>query len=258
MSLPTFSQVQLPSAHMLKARRFCMHAPPVTQSAQVSKLGMPRILRVGYYVPLNNTVEMDFKAVAENYLTGWFVIDALAALPREVFGVAQNSSAKSTRMLLVGLHSIKYAKVGQFIKRLHINMDIELSPFTFNVLCWCGTLLTWLHYVTCITAWVWMASENDEYLSIELDGKEIVFEDGICGDAKSKSDCVARYYLRAFRTAIAYLESHGQVRSCIAVEQGATQRSRLKSEAVHGSCADANEQRDVRCSSRERLGGRSL
>lgn len=198
---------KLSCAHSMALLRACAPRHKVKRGC-LSFLGYST---AGYYVVLNNTVEMDFKMVAENYLSGWFVVDVLAALPREVLGVAQNSSAKSTHMLLVGLHSIKYAKMGQFTKRLHINMDILLSPFIFNVLCWCSALFTWVHYVTCITAWVWMASGNEKYLSMDLDGKNIIFEDGVCDEAKSKAECVARCYLRALRTAIGFLESHGQV-----------------------------------------------
>jgi hypothetical protein len=190
----------------------------------------------GFHVEMNNKVEMHWGAVARNYLTGWFTLDAIAALPREVFGVAQNSSAKSTRVALVGLHAIKYAKIGQFLRRLHINMDIQMSPFTFNILCWAVVLFTWAHYTACINAWLWLISENpDGYLSIDVDGKDVVFDDGICGETSSNSRCLARYYLRSLRTAIGFMIGHGQVQSVGGVLRALLLWWPIR-ECVHGIC----------------------
>ena len=165
----------------------------------------------GFHVDSNSLIEMRWGMVVRHYLSGWFILDILAALPREALQVPQNSSIKTLRVAVVGLHALKYAKIGTFARRLHIHMDIQVSPFTFNMMCWTGLLFTWVHYTACINAWLWLAVDNTEYLQIDMDGKAYFqFDEDICGLQPNKGECIARYYLRAFRTAVGFMIGHGQ------------------------------------------------
>ena len=81
-----------------------------------------------------------------------------------------------------------------------------------------------------------MISENpDGYLSIDVDGKDVVFDDGICGETSSNSRCLARYYLRSLRTAIGFMIGHGQVQSVGGVLRALLLWWPIR-ECVHGIC----------------------
>ena len=159
----------------------------------------------------NNLIEMKWRTVAAHYLQGWFIIDLLAALPREALGFAQGSSLKSLRVAIIGMHALKYAKIGVFLRRLHIHTDLQVSPFTFNIMCWGGMLCTWVHYTACVHAWLWIAVDNTDYREIDIAGKtSFQFDEQLCGLQPNKGECVARYYLRALRTAVGFMIGHGQ------------------------------------------------
>ena len=54
-------------------------------------------------------------------------------------------------------------------------------------------------------------SDTHEYLTVDFEGETDEFDEVMCSQKQSKTNCLARYYLRAFRTAAAFMIGHGQV-----------------------------------------------
>ena len=168
----------------------------------------------GYHVEINNLAEMRWRAVAMHYVRGWFWLDLIAALPQEVFSVSQLSSLKSARLGLIGMHAMKYAKLGEFARRLHVHVDLQISPFTVHIGLWASLILTWIHFTSCISCWLWVKVGNQDQMLLDFDGQnwgsDFAFDEEQCEVSSNKSGCLSRYYLRSFRSSIGYLVGHGQ------------------------------------------------
>lgn len=156
----------------------------------------------------NIKVELEWGRVAENYLKGWFIVDFVAALPAEAFNtIPQISMLRGARLVQAGVHAIKVSKVAGFAQRFKLNVDINLPPFVWKLLFWSVGLLLWLHITACIQCWVWVEENDEDYLTIDLHPGQVFIAGEEC---LYQTECVARFYLRAFRSACGFMLGHGQ------------------------------------------------
>ncbi len=108
----------------------------------------------GYYV--GTQLIMDRKAAARRYLSGWFVIDLLAAVPFDLFLFGPMSKLTDVARALRLMRMFRLARLAQFMKRLGEANIMNLSILRMIFLAFWVLMIS--HWLAC--AWIALGAGN--------------------------------------------------------------------------------------------------
>ena len=99
-----------------------------------------------------------------------FLIDIVSTLPPEAFG-SDGSSGDTSALRGVRISKIlrvfKISRLARIVQMMRLNFDIKVSHFSWKIGAWASCCLLFLHWVACLTCFVWTVSES-RYREVDL------------------------------------------------------------------------------------------
>ncbi|KAJ1469494.1 hypothetical protein T484DRAFT_1851571 [Baffinella frigidus] len=177
----------------------------------------------GFIDTKEHRVIMHWRPVAIEYLKFWFLIDLVSTLPPEVWANngqwGDTTGGRGSRVTKI-LRCLRISRLARSVQMLRLNYDLQISHFASKIgvrlpppaslLAWSAICLLFLHWVSCLTCFVWTVSDSS-YRQIGLvPDQDAEMVNGGSPECNRDAWCSFRFYIRGLRTASALMGGHGQ------------------------------------------------
>ncbi|KAJ1469495.1 hypothetical protein T484DRAFT_1851572, partial [Baffinella frigidus] len=120
---------------------------------------------------------------------------------------------------------------------LRLNYDLQISHFASKIGAWSVICALFIHWVSCLTCFVWTVSDSTIYRQISIvSGKDAEMFLGGSPECNRDTWCSGRFYSRGLRTATAFMCGHGQDMGNSIAEEFASVVFTISGSLIYVSC----------------------